>query len=79
MTIDGYWMLFVFNSFLFLSNSSNICDVCSPTRETHTPSDMCSPTKQQQQQQCIPSDMCSLTWETLSLVICVPPPGKNYP
>ena len=35
-------------------------DMCSPTWETHTPSDMCSPTRETH----IPSYMCSPTWET---------------
>ena len=35
-------------------------DMCSPTWETHIPSDMCSPTWQTH----IPSNMCFPTWET---------------
>ena len=35
-------------------------DMCSPTWETHIPCDMCSPTWETD----IPSDMCSPTWET---------------
>ena len=47
--------------------------MCSPTRETHIPSDWCSPTWET----CNHSDMCSPTWKHISLVICVPPPGNH--
>ena len=45
----------------------------SPTLETQNPSDMYSPTWETH----IPSDMCSATWKQVSLVMCVPLPGKQ--
>ena len=49
-------------------------DMCFPTWETHIPSDMCSPT----QKTLIPSDVCSPIQKKISLVICVPLPGKQF-
>ena len=50
-------------------------DICSPTWETHIPRAMCSLTWKTHTG--IPSDVCSLPGKHISLLICVPLPGKH--
>ena len=58
-------LLSAFRNNVIVTCNNLICDMCSPTWETHISNDMCSPTWETH----IPSDMCFPTWETQILLL----------